>query len=156
MDREDVRQECLLAFLETAMAYDHISGAYKFTLKNRVIKLLKQILPEAPVPEGMTVEDLVGAYAPVHAPELEIDESWVEGETADIFDCLEPEERRLVKLHWHDNLPGETCARILAISPSTFERRKEAIRKKLSHHLRTVPQRPSPLRKDLAKDDETA
>jgi DNA-directed RNA polymerase specialized sigma24 family protein len=118
LGNEDLSQELMLCLFETALRYSNISSTYKYVVKEHMKSLLKEtIYYENSDPDDM---EKVGTW-----DHEEIDDKWVEGESAsELWQSLSVRQRELMKTIYLDGYSIAECAERLDI-PLTIVKREE-------------------------------
>lgn len=133
VEPEDIRQELVLAVLETANKYLNIASTYRFAVKARIEMLLKDSFVFDRMNNEPNLDD-IHAFIDLGA----IDKSWVRGTTAgDGWDQLTETQRAIIKYLYHDGLAEAAAAKKLKMSVRQLQRLNQGSKKTLAEHFST-------------------
>lgn len=120
-NREELAHICDVAVLTTAAAKTNIAMNYHYQLWQLIKPMLDDCVP--------LTEDVADVVAVDNVP---IDEDWVAGLTCgEIFAGLSPEDRRIIRLLWHQQLPESQVRTMLGLTATMLNDKKHAIHKQL-------------------------
>lgn len=154
---EELLNEAILALLIVADRYKsegnffhtYVSRVFCFQYYRQLQQLLLLNTPTNCLPyfDEEYADDL-GEYTEgiledtrflINEPLDEINENWINGLTAgDIFEDLTPTQRRILKLHYEDDLKDEDIADIMGVCRATINRRRLATVKTIQGQLQNL------------------
>jgi hypothetical protein len=120
-NRDELEHVCNVAVLTTAAARTNIAMNYHYQLWQLVQPMLDDCVP--------LTEDIADAEVVDNVP---IDEDWVRGLTCgEMFAQMTPEDRRIIRLLWHQQLPESQVRSMLGLTATMLNDKKHAIHKQL-------------------------